>query len=109
MYFTLFTLCILLGWASIVDGKSTSRIHAVIGSTEGDTVLAHWETDYDVREGSVWYGTDVDISGKKVRGFQVFANFTVKDGKITKITQRSDTVTKHLGIEKEVNAFKNRA
>lgn len=92
-----------------MDGNSKSRIHAVVGSADGSTVLAHWETDYDVREGSVWYGTDVDISGKKVRGFQVFADFTVTDGKITKIIQRSDTVTKHLGIEKEVNAYRNRA
>ncbi len=72
-------------------------------------MLASWEADYDVRDGSVWYGTDVDISGKKVRGFQVFANFTVKDGKIIKIIQRSDTVTKHLGIEKEVNAYRSKA
>eukprot|EP00929_Paragymnodinium_shiwhaense_P074639 TRINITY_DN38204_c1_g2_i1.p2 TRINITY_DN38204_c1_g2~~TRINITY_DN38204_c1_g2_i1.p2 ORF type:complete len:169 (+),score=28.02 TRINITY_DN38204_c1_g2_i1:50-508(+) len=93
------------GWASIVDGKSSVALHAVAEAGDG-IVLAHWETNYDVRDGSVWYGTDVDISGKKVRGFQVFASFTVRDGKIVRIVQRSDTVVKTLGIEAQVAAFR---
>ena len=52
-------------------------------------VLAHWETDYDViDEGATWYGTDVDISGKKVRGFQVFAEFQITH---TKVASASST------------------
>uniref|UniRef100_A0A7S2JCH1 SnoaL-like domain-containing protein n=1 Tax=Alexandrium andersonii TaxID=327968 RepID=A0A7S2JCH1_9DINO len=93
------------GWASIVDGQSSVTLHAVAEAGDG-TVLAHWETAYDVRDGSVWYGTDVDISGAKVRGFQVFASFTVVEGKIVRIVQRSDTVVKKLGIEAQVTAFR---
>lgn len=96
------------GWSSIVDGHSVVRIHAINADEATGIVLAHWETDYNVKNGSVWYGTDVDISDKQVRGFQVFASFTTVDGKITKVVQRSDTVIKHLGVEKEVLAFRNK-
>lgn len=81
---------------------------SIIADQSGETVLAHWETDYDCCAGSTWYGTDVNISGKKVRDFQVFASFTVNNGVITRIVQRSDTVTKKLGIENEVQAYRNR-
>jgi hypothetical protein len=91
-----------------VEGKSSVVIHAVCADRVSNTVLAHWETAYECRAGSVWYGTDVDISGKKVTGFQVFAHFTVEKGVITRIVQRSDTVTKKLGIDSEVQAFRNR-
>eukprot|EP00388_Colpodella_angusta_P031727 GDKK01024057.1.p1 GENE.GDKK01024057.1~~GDKK01024057.1.p1 ORF type:complete len:152 (-),score=0.76 GDKK01024057.1:50-505(-) len=96
------------GWSSIVDGVSSVRIHSICTDADGRTVLAHWETDYDCKDGSVWYGTDVDISGKKVRGFQVFASFTIDSGKISRIVQRSDTVTKKLGVDDQVQAYKRR-
>ena len=90
------------GWGAIVQGHSCVRIHAV-AQAEKSVVLAHWETDYDVKEGSVWYGTDVDISGIQVRGFVVFACFYFDlEGKICRIVQRSDTVVKTLGIEQKV-------
>jgi hypothetical protein len=38
----------------------------------------------------------------------VFASFTVENGVISEIAQRSDTVTKKLGIDSEVQAFRNR-
>ena len=107
------------GWSSIVKGHSEVRILAIADAGNG-RVLAHWETDYDVvDEGAVWYGTDVDISGKKVRGFQVFADFQMKqssdgggngDGvlRISRIIQRSDTVVKTMGIEEAVNACRRR-
>lgn len=100
------------GWGSIVDGVSVVRIHAVVAApvdTGSTVVLAHWETDYDVKAGSVWYGTDVDISGKKVRGFLVFACFTLNaDGQIRRIVQRSDTVVKSMGIEDAVRESRQR-
>lgn len=83
-------------------------IHAICADHASNTVLAHWETAYNCCDGAVWYGTDVDISGKRVTGFQVFAHFTVENGVITKIVQRSDTVTKKLGIDSEVQAFRNK-
>ena len=96
------------GWSSIVEGRSEARIHTLCSDSSNSVVLAHWETDYDCRDGAIWYGTDVDISKKIVRKFQVFASFTIaSDGKIKKIVQRSDTVVKLLGIEKEVQAYRN--
>ena len=101
------------GWSSIVEGKSSVQVHSIGISSKHkkelyDIVVAHWETNYDCCSGSVWYGTDVDISGKQVRGFQVFASFTVCNGQITKITQRSDTVVKKLGIDVEVQEYRNK-
>jgi len=92
----------LLGWSSIVQGKSWVKIHSVM--EQGCTVLAHWETSYEVKpSGQTWYGSTVDISGKKCQGFTVFASFTVNDiGQITAIHQRSDDVVRKLGIEREV-------
>merc|ERR1719401_164374 len=98
------------GWSSIVDGKSSVRINAIAEDLRQDpnraigsaVVLANWETDYDVKAGSVWYQTDVDISGKQVRGFVVFAKFELLDCKINRIVQRSDTVVKTMGIEQQV-------
>eukprot|EP00756_Hemistasia_phaeocysticola_P065242 Hpha_TRINITY_DN8417_c0_g1::TRINITY_DN8417_c0_g1_i1::g.34749::m.34749 len=99
------------GWASIVKGRSTVRIHGVGHDDDTGKVVAHWETDYDVKdEGQTWYGTDVDISGLQMRGFIVFAAFTFsEDGKIAAITQRSDTVTKKLGVHEAVEAARQRA
>ena len=101
---------IFRGWGSIVKGFCSVRIHAVVQTPASDAspgggsmVLAHWETDYDVKDGSLWYATDVDISGKQVRAFKVFARFDLDAaGKIRRIVQRSDTVVKTLGIEQEV-------
>eukprot|EP01079_Euglenida_sp_SAG-EU17-18_P004157 gene4157-4479_t len=56
------------GWGAIVAGRSTVRIHAAVEAPrEGGptTVLANWETNYDVKEGSVWYSADVGIGGKQ--------------------------------------------
>jgi ketosteroid isomerase-like protein len=100
------------GWSSIVKGASAVRILAlaksnlVIEGVDSEEVLAHWETDYDCCDNATWYGTDVDISGKQVRNFQVFAQFTIKEGKINKIVQRSDTVVKTLQIEEAVLAYR---
>lgn len=93
------------GWSSIIAGRSSVHIHSI--AVDGRRVLAHWETDYDCCSGVVWYGTDVDISGKQVRGFQVFASFEIDSAdKISKIVQRSDTVVKHMGIEEQVRIYR---
>jgi len=91
------------GWAAIVEGPSWVEIHSVADAGDG-VVLAHWETNYDVKpEGQTFYGTSVDISGKSVRGFTCFASFRFDgDGKVIKIIQRSDDVVRKLGIAEAV-------
>jgi hypothetical protein len=114
-----------------IHSIATCENHVLFHS-DTDTVLANWvssrniyssvltillflctfiallfqETDYDCKDDSVWYGTDVVLTGKKVRNFQVFASFTIRGGKIIKIDQRSDSVIKKLGIEAEVLAYR---
>eukprot|EP01094_Clydonella_sp_ATCC50884_P022842 TRINITY_DN5332_c1_g1_i1.p1 TRINITY_DN5332_c1_g1~~TRINITY_DN5332_c1_g1_i1.p1 ORF type:complete len:204 (+),score=61.51 TRINITY_DN5332_c1_g1_i1:46-612(+) len=65
-------------------------------------VFAHWETEYVVRAGSVFYGTTHDISGRHVRGFQVLveALVEVREGRgvVRRVFQRSDTARVHLGV-----------
>merc|ERR1712039_909806 len=87
------------GWASIVEGQSWIKIHSVADAGHG-VALAQWETNYDIKpEGQTFYGTSVDISGKKMRSFTCFASFRLDaDGKIVEIIQRSDDVVKKLGI-----------
>jgi hypothetical protein len=92
------------GWASIIKNHSAVRIHSIAVDQSTSTVLAHWETDYDCCDGAMWYGTDVDISGRTMRSFQVFASFSFTDSLISKIVQRSDSVVKRLGIEDQVRA-----
>lgn len=89
------------GWTSIVHGSSSVVIHTVAESW--NTALAHWETGYDVLSGQKLYGTDVDISGLKMRGFMVIASFTFnEDGKISNIHQRSEDLVRKMRIESEV-------
>lgn len=91
------------GWASIIEGRSWIKIHSIADAGNG-IALAHWETNYNVKPtGMTWYGTSVDISGKQVRGFTVFASFRLNDDdKIVEIIQRSDDVVRKLGIEDAV-------
>eukprot|EP00449_Zooxanthella_nutricula_P020934 CAMPEP_0198535884 /NCGR_PEP_ID=MMETSP1462-20131121/39952_1 /TAXON_ID=1333877 /ORGANISM="Brandtodinium nutriculum, Strain RCC3387" /LENGTH=159 /DNA_ID=CAMNT_0044265831 /DNA_START=105 /DNA_END=584 /DNA_ORIENTATION=- len=90
------------GWSSIVEGHSSITIHS-IADAGNRVALAHWETNYDVKSGQTWYGTSVDISGKQMRGFTVFASFHLNhEGKIARIVQRSDDVVRKLGIEEAV-------
>merc|ERR1712039_98841 len=93
------------GWASIVEGQSWIKIHSVADAGDG-IALAHWETNYDVKpEGQTFYGTSVEISGKKMRGFTCFASFRLDgDGKIVEIIQRSDDVVRKFGIADAVYA-----
>ena len=69
---------VFMAWAAIVDGESTVQIHTIAES--GNVALAHWETSYDVLPDQTWYDSDADISCKTMRGFTVFASFTVVDG-----------------------------
>merc|ERR1711920_720753 len=98
------------GWSTIVEGKSWITIHSVVDSGDG-IVLAHWETNYDVKPaGQTFYGTSVDISGKKMRGFMCFASFRLdNEGKIIEIVQRSDDVVRKLGIADAVHEDRNNA
>merc|ERR1712176_1449200 len=98
------------GWSTIVEGKSWITIHSV-ADAGNEIALANWETNYDVKpEDQTFYGTSVDISGKKMRGFTCFAAFRLDgEGKIIEIVQRSDDVVRKLGIADAVYEDKKKA
>jgi hypothetical protein len=101
---------VFAGWASTVINENKVDIEHIIGNggNQDDvkrvTVAASWQTSYrTAKSGVTFHGTNLDISNRRVDGFQVFAFFTlVQSGDdrwlIERVKQRSDSARRHLGL-----------
>jgi hypothetical protein len=90
-------LDVFSGWAAIVSPGSSS-VEIVSIMSQNNKVLAHWKTDYDTTQTATFYdGTPTP--NRKVRGFTCFALFEIEGDKILRVTQRTDSARRHLGIE----------
>lgn len=91
-------LGVFQGWSDIVEPGTSAVIVKELMTDGGKKVLAHWETSYDTTSTATFYDGS-PVPERKVRGFCCFAVFEIDGGKVKRVTQRTDSARRHLGIK----------